>query len=182
VKHADLEQFTEFVAATQAGTVRLAELLTGDRGRAEELAREGYARAYACWPRIRRREPLGYVRRCVIAACARRRYVRRGEHPRPGVATAIRNAGLPEPAPASDAALRALARLSLRERLVVVLRCYLDLTPDQVAVELDLAPGTVAAATARALAKLGGQMQLASPAQPPPAASGQLLAAGKPLS
>ncbi len=183
MRRADLEAFTEFVAATQAGTVRLAELLTGDRDRAEALAREGYARAYARWPGIRRREPLGYVRRCMIAVCARRRYRRRAGPQRPAAARGIPGAGLPGhgPAgdPARDAALRALAGLSPRERIVVVLRCYLDLTPAQVAAELDLAPGAVAAITERALARLAGQARLAPGTPPRPSAGGPLLAAGE---
>ena len=43
----------EFVASAQARMVRVGELLTGDRGRGEDLAQHGFAQAYAAWRRIR---------------------------------------------------------------------------------------------------------------------------------
>ena len=50
--------------------------------------------------------------------------------------------------------LRALARLTRRERAVLTLRFYLDLTEVQIAKELGIAPGTVKSTVARALGKL----------------------------
>jgi hypothetical protein len=44
---------------------------------------------------------------------------------------------------ARDVVLRALARLTRRERTVLALRFYLDLTEFQIAHELGIAPGTV---------------------------------------
>jgi DNA-directed RNA polymerase specialized sigma24 family protein len=64
----DLADFADFVRNSQAKMVRLAELLTGDRGRAEDLAQDGYAKAYAAWTRIRGGDPPAYVRRCIINA------------------------------------------------------------------------------------------------------------------
>jgi hypothetical protein len=43
----DLADFADFVQSSPARMVRLAELLTGDRGRAEDLAQDGYAGAVA---------------------------------------------------------------------------------------------------------------------------------------
>jgi hypothetical protein len=54
---ADLAYFADFVRSSPAKMVRLAELLTGDRGRAEDLAQDGYAKAYAAWTRIRGGDP-----------------------------------------------------------------------------------------------------------------------------
>jgi DNA-directed RNA polymerase specialized sigma24 family protein len=53
VRQAERDEFASFVAASQARMVRLALLLTGDRSRAEDLAQDGYAKAYASWERIR---------------------------------------------------------------------------------------------------------------------------------
>ena len=50
--------------------------------------------------------------------------------------------------------LRALARLTSRERLVLVLRFYLDLSELEIAAQLKIAPGTVKSAASRALGKL----------------------------
>ena len=59
-----------------------------------------------------------------------------------------------------EVVLRALARLTLRERLVLVLRFYLDLSELEIASELKIAPGTVKSAASRALAKLRSDAEL----------------------
>jgi DNA-directed RNA polymerase specialized sigma24 family protein len=69
-RQAAVEEFTSFVLGSQARMVRLAELLTGDRGRAEDLAQEGFARTYAVWRQVRGGDPAAYVRRCIINANA----------------------------------------------------------------------------------------------------------------
>ncbi len=154
-REAEVAEFAEFVTRSQAKMVRLGELLSGDRGRAEDLAQHGFAQAYAAWRRIRDGEPEAYVRRCIINAHTdwwRRRSWR--EQP---------FALLPEQPLMPDSAeviaerelvLRALARLTARERLVLVLRFYLDLSELEIATELKIAPGTVKSAASRALAKL----------------------------
>jgi len=58
------------------------------------------------------------------------------------------------PAPADPAMARALARLSLDQRAVVVLRFHLDWSVDQVAEALQIAPGTVKSRLHRALGRL----------------------------
>jgi RNA polymerase sigma-70 factor (sigma-E family) len=152
---AEIAGFSEFVARSQAKMVRLAELLTGDRGRAEDLAQHGYVQAYAAWRRIKDGEPDAYVRRCIVNANTdwwRRRTWREQSF-----------AVLPEQPSSADAAaafanrdvaLRALARLTSRERTVIVLRFYLDLSELEIAAQLRIAPGTVKSAASRAMAKL----------------------------
>lgn len=46
------EAFVAFVGAHAARLVRTAELLCGDRGRAGDLVRTAWERAYARWHRI----------------------------------------------------------------------------------------------------------------------------------
>jgi RNA polymerase sigma factor (sigma-70 family) len=53
-----------------------------------------------------------------------------------------------------DSVARSLGRLTRRERAVVVLRYFLDLSEDATAAELGVALGTVKSTNARALAKL----------------------------
>lgn len=154
-REAEVAEFSAFVANSQAKMVRLAELLTGDRGRAEDLAQHGFAQAYAAWRRIRTGEPDAYVRRCIVNAHTdwwRRRTWREQSF-----------ALLPEQPAITDAmaafatrdvVLRALARLTMRERLVLVFRFYLDMSELEIARELKIAPGTVKSAASRALAKL----------------------------
>ena len=156
-----LADFADFVAGAQAKMVRLAELLTGDRGRAEDLAQDGFARAYAAWPRIRGGDPHAYVRRCIVNANTdwwRRRTWR--EQPRALVPDQPERTDMSAVHAARDVVLRALARLTARERAVIALRFYLDLTEYQIARELGIAPGTVKSTVARALAKLRADAEL----------------------
>lgn len=141
--------------------VRLAELLTGDRGRAEDLAQHGYVQAYAAWRRIKDGEPDAYVRRCIVNANTdwwRRRHWR--EQPFAAMphepASADATAAIAE----RDMVLRALARLTSRERMVIVLRFYLDLSEQEIAQQLRIAPGTVKSAASRAMTKLRSDVAL----------------------
>jgi RNA polymerase sigma-70 factor (sigma-E family) len=160
-READVEEFSAFVARSQARMVRIGELLTGDRGRAEDLAQHGFAQAYAAWHRIRDGDPEAYVRRCVVNANTdwwRRRTWR--EQPteqlpeRPDVTDMIAVSA------DREVVLRALSRLTMRERIVLVLRFYLDLSEQQIASELKIAPGTVKSAASRGLAKLRADAEL----------------------
>jgi RNA polymerase sigma-70 factor (sigma-E family) len=153
--------FASFVTGTQARMLRLAELLTGDRARAEDLAQDGYAKAYAAWPRIRGGDPQAYVRRCIVNANVdwwRRRTW--WEQPRPLLPDVPAQADLSARHAVRDVVLRALSRLTARERAVLALRFYLDLTEYQIARELGIAPGTVKSTVARALAKLRADAEL----------------------
>ena len=92
------------------------------------------------------------MRRCIVNAHTdwwRRRTWR--EQPRPLVPDQEERTDMPALHAARDVVLRALARLTARERAVVALRFYLDLTELQIAHELGIAPGTVKSTAARAL-------------------------------
>lgn len=161
VRQAQRDEFASFVAASQARMVRLALLLTGDRSRAEDLAQDGYAKAYASWERIRGGDPGAYVRRCIVNANTdwwRRRTWR--EQPRPLVPDQPGHGDMAGDMAARDVVLRALARLTRRERTVLALRFYLDLTEFQIAHELGIAPGTVKSTVARGLSKLRADAEL----------------------
>lgn len=155
MRQAEPDEFAAFVAGSQARLVRLAELLTGDRGRAEDLAQDGYARAYAAWGRLRSGDPEAYVRRCMVNANTdwwrRRRWREQACGLVPEAAIGRDLAG---DIVARDVVRRALARLTVRERAVLALRFYADLTEAQVAAELGIAAGTVKSTASRALAKL----------------------------
>jgi RNA polymerase sigma-70 factor (sigma-E family) len=159
----ELAEFTDFVMGQQGKMVRLAELLTGDRGRAEDLAQDGFAKAYSAWHRIRGGDPSAYVRRCIINANTdwwRRRT--RYEQPSPQLPEGLIQVDMAAASAARDLVLRALAKLTSRERAVLALRFYLDLSEIQIAQELGISPGTVKSAAARALAKLRADAELRS--------------------
>src|SRR5919112_2739613 len=63
----DAASFTDFVSAEQGALLRLAVLLTGDRGHAEDLVQTALMGCYRHWPRIvRNGTPTAYVRRALV--------------------------------------------------------------------------------------------------------------------
>jgi RNA polymerase sigma-70 factor (sigma-E family) len=156
------EGFAQFVEARERALQRTAWLLTGDWGLAEDLVQTALVRTWPRWERIRRRDdPEVYVRRVLVntwATWARRRS--RGEHATQSVPDG--------PAPgdiAAEVAVRmairsALASLTARQRAVLVLRVFDDLSEAQVAAVLGCAVGTVKSTTSQALAKLRSDARL----------------------
>jgi RNA polymerase sigma factor (sigma-70 family) len=108
----------------------------GDRAAAEDLLQLALERAYRHWGRVcRSGDPERYVRR-ILANAAKgrwRRAVRRPEWPLgPGDASPV--AGDQAHAVAEpDLLIRALAALPPRQRTVVVLRYYIDLSEVEIA-------------------------------------------------
>lgn len=157
------EQFHQFMVSRWPRLVRLAYGLTGDRWAAEDLAQIALADAYAAWWRVRRADdPDAYVRKILVNACHRRFRRKRA---------AAETAAPHEPGegcsgdPAATVAersalLAALAELPPRQRAVIVLRYWEDMTDAQVAVTLGCAESTVRSQAARALAKLRSNAEL----------------------
>jgi len=158
------QQFEEFMTSRWAGLVRLAYGLTGDRWLAEDLAQSALASAYASWWRVRRADdPDAYVRRILINASKSR--WRRGRMPEQAAGP---QAEVPDQAedPATaigerSALLKALGALPPRQRAVVVLRYWEDLSDAQAAAVLGCSASTVRSQAARALAKLRASGALA---------------------
>jgi RNA polymerase sigma-70 factor (sigma-E family) len=150
--------FEEFVAGSSAHLFTLARLLTGGhRAEAEDLLQSAYERTYRHWKRVRRRDdPERYVRQALINASVDRwrRLQRRPEQPMrfPGgePPVADRAAEIAD----RDLLLRGLATLPPRQRAVLVLRYFEDLTEAQTAAALGCSVGTVKSQASRALARL----------------------------
>ena len=155
----DRQEFDAFVEARGAALLRTAYLLTHDRGLAEDLVQTALAKAWFAWTRIETR-PEAYVRRIMVNTYSswwRRRW--NGEEA---------TADLPERSdPRHDARRgedvrvdertdlwRALERLPKRQRAVVVLRFYEDLSEVETAEIMQCSVGTVKSQASRALAKL----------------------------
>jgi len=151
------QEFDEFAAAAWPRLRRSAHLLTGDHHLAEDLAQIALVRTYAHWGRVRRADALAYARRVLVNAnidrLRRRRMLEVGDGDHGTDLGQV--AGRPdERADERDELVRLLRTLTDRERRVVVLRHYFDLSEREVAEELGIAPGTVKSTLARALAKL----------------------------
>ena len=161
VRPAEDEEFREFMASRWPGLVRLGYGLTGDRGLAEDLAQSALAKAYASWARVRRADdPDAYVRRILINANSNRFRKRRvSEHS----AEQVPETGVMDAADSFDqrsVLIAALMELPPRQRAVVVLRYWEDLSEAQVASIMGCSVGTVKSQASRALARLRTSAQL----------------------
>jgi RNA polymerase sigma-70 factor (sigma-E family) len=142
----DREGFEEFVAARRPALVRTAYLLTGSHADAEDLVQVTLVKAVPHWRRIAER-PEPYVRQVLARESVTRwRETSTDLLPEHGVL----DADLDE----REALRRALATLSPRQRAVVVLRYYDDLTEKEIASVLGISVGTVRSQTSDGLAVL----------------------------
>ncbi|WP_435741411.1 SigE family RNA polymerase sigma factor [Nocardioides sp. SYSU DS0663] len=143
--------FEEYVAARRPALLRTAYLLTGDHDDAEDLVQVALVKVVPHWRRIAD-HPEPYVRRVLARESVSRWRRRRWRE--------VSTAEVPEVSGAQDdpgdrEALRvALGRLAPRQRAVIVLRYYEDLTERQTAEALGIAVGTVKSQARDALARL----------------------------
>ncbi|HVL32400.1 MAG TPA: SigE family RNA polymerase sigma factor [Actinomycetota bacterium] len=149
------EEFREFFDAEFRPLRRLAYLLTGDWGEAEDLAQETMVRMYRAWSRIQDRErPAAYARTVLVnrhRSLLRRARVetKHAVARHPDIATPAIEMG-------EDALVvwRALHELPVRERQVLVLRFYEDMPIAEIAEVLGIPIGTVKSLTHRAVGRL----------------------------
>jgi RNA polymerase sigma-70 factor (sigma-E family) len=149
------EEFCEFMRWRWPSTVRLAYGLTGDLGHAEDVAQAAFARVYAAWGRVAQAgDPDAYLRRVVVNENRRRFRKQRVIEDLLGV---LPDRGSPDPAAESDeraTLLAALRQLGPRQRAVVVLRFWMDMSETETARALGCSVGTVKSQASRALATL----------------------------
>jgi RNA polymerase sigma-70 factor (sigma-E family) len=150
------EDLGEVFQAHQAGLVRLAAFILGDRGTGEDVVQDVFVRMH------QRGHPmdgdlLPYLRAAVVNSCRsalrRRLLIRRHaeKHSPCPPLTAEEAAMLSED---RRQVLVALATLPPRRREVLVLRFYLELSEAEIAAMLGISLGTVKSTTARGLAAL----------------------------
>ena len=148
------EGFAEFVHARGRALARTAYLLTGDHQQAEDLLQSALAKAAGRWLALRAGSPEAYVRRILytehVSVWRRRRL-------RELLSAAPPSPTLADPADAATVRVtveRALARLTRRQRTILVLRFFEDLTEAQTAEVLGIGLGTVKSQTRDSLARL----------------------------
>ena len=148
--------YDDFYVALRPRLVRTAYAVCGDLGVAEDAVQTAFAKAYRSWSRISRLEaPEAYVRRMAVNEVLNSR---RTAHVRREVV----RADLPDTARvahdddalAHDEMWRAVLSLPPRQRAVLVLRYYEDLSEQQIADVLGCRPGTVKSQASAALATL----------------------------
>ena len=147
------DEFTEFVHAVWPGLYRTAYLMLGDHQLAEDLVQTALAKTYGSWRKVKEPAAAPAYARVVLANTAAswfRRRSWRNEHPTAELREGATYAD-PSTRPAVVDALRSLAP---RQRAVVVLRYYDDLSVREVATALGISEGTVKSQTSDALARL----------------------------
>jgi RNA polymerase sigma-70 factor (sigma-E family) len=149
------DDFEEFVVARRASLLRTAYLLTGNHHDAEDLVQSALIKVVPKWKRIRN-SPEGYVRQVLARESVNRWRGRRWRE--------VTTDAVPEPMGAGDAGatdrialLEDLRRLSPRQRAVLVLRYFDDLTEADTAAALGISVGTVKSHARDALARLRNQ-------------------------
>lgn len=149
------DEFREFVAARSSALLRTAYLLAGDWGTAEDLLQTALTKTYLAWKRLGEIEAVEpYTRRVLVNTATswwRRRW--HGERPTE-VLPEQSSPDQHEEALERDVMWRHVRALPTRQRAVLVLRYYEDLSEAQTADLLNISPGTVKSQTARALATL----------------------------
>ena len=146
--------FAEYFAARSGAMRGTAYLLCGDWHRAEDLVQTAFTKLYTHWHRVARHEALDpYVRQVLIRTFiddGRRGWWRR-ERPRE---TPIDRTAASAPPDDRLDLLHALAGVPARQRAVLVLRYWEDMSVDETAAALGCSAGTVKSQAARGLATL----------------------------
>ncbi|GAA3078320.1 SigE family RNA polymerase sigma factor [Streptosporangium carneum] len=145
-------EFTDFVAVRGSALYRYGYVLTGNAEDAADLTQEALMRLGDAWSRIRKKDdPEGYVRttmaRLHISLWRRLRRER--------LVAAVPEAAYTDDHLGGDTGLwNELKTLPPKQRAVLVLRYYEDLSDQEIAELLGISRGTVRSQAARALDKL----------------------------
>jgi len=139
-------EFDSLYEAERVSLLRMATLMVGSSAVAEEVVQDAFVAVGARWSSLDR--PGAYLRTTAVNGCAQ--VLRRRETERRAL-----DARLPEPDPVMPSRLvelrDALDRLTDRQRLVVVLRYFVDIPDDEIADILGVRPSTARSLTRRAL-------------------------------
>jgi RNA polymerase sigma-70 factor (sigma-E family) len=149
--------------AEYVSLVRLANLLLGDEGAAEEVVQESFVRLDRAWHRIRdERATVPYLRSIVMnlarsrlrgAGRARSRAESVGSAPPSDEAVLLREE--------QRAVIAAIRTLSSRQREVVILRYWQNLSEAEIAETLGISCGAVKSHAHRAMAALAEKLEAA---------------------
>ena len=156
------EDFASFYAATWMRLLRTTYAITGDVQLAEDALQTGFAHAFASWARVSDADdPVAYVRRIAVNAALGQR--RRAFTRREVTAAVVPEASVPARVGHDSEIWRVVQSLPPRQRAVVVLRYYEDLSEQQIADAMGCRPGTVKSQASAALATLRGALREHAP-------------------
>jgi RNA polymerase sigma-70 factor (sigma-E family) len=149
----DEPRFEEFVAERADALLRYGYLLSGNPHDAADLTQEALVRLHQAWPRVRRKQaPESYTKMIMVRLHISTWRLRRRERPDWALHETAR---FDTPPSDSDEGLwEALATLPRKQRAVLVLRYYEDLSDTDIADVLGISRGTVRSHASLGLAKL----------------------------
>jgi len=165
---------TALYQAHAVGMIRLALIMVGDRGAAEDVVQEAFFGLYQGWGRLTDSDrALAYVRSSVLNGCRNvLRQRSRNERRERAAVSGGGPTGFGQPGSAVESAeaaaligeehrqvLDAIRALPSRQREALVLRFYLDMSEDEAARAMGVSKGTVKSATSRAVAAVGRLLQ-----------------------
>lgn len=137
---------------------RLALMLTGDRATAEDVVQDAFLGLHRQWHRLDDpRNAVSYLRTCVVNGCRsvhrsrRIAWLHHPSHDWSAEAAAIDGEDRRE-------LLAAVASLPRRQREILALRFYLDMSESEIGTTLKISRGTVSSTVSRALATLARQL------------------------
>jgi RNA polymerase sigma-70 factor (sigma-E family) len=145
----DTDAFDAFVRARLPHLLRFGRALTGDEHAAADLVQDALERTLVQWHRIASEDPEGYVRRTMVNRSVS--VWRKLRRERLTDAPPEQRYGDPE---RDDALFAALRRLPPRQRAVIALRYYEDLSEARAAQVLDCSVGTVKSQASQAIRRL----------------------------
>ncbi|WP_034086872.1 SigE family RNA polymerase sigma factor [Streptacidiphilus albus] len=155
-----------FIEGGRDRLFRSAFLLCGDRHEADDLVQSTLLKVVMAWRRLERIDNVeAYTRRTLMSVfIASRRRMWRRETPHADLPERpARVAGAPDPgSELTQAVLTALAGLPVKQRAVLVLRYWEDLTVEATAEALNMRPGTVRSHASRGIATMRSAVPLAA--------------------
>jgi RNA polymerase sigma-70 factor (sigma-E family) len=165
---AESGDFARFYAESRDDCLRTVLASTGDLDRAKDLVDEAFARAWASWRKVRKHPaPRAWIVRTAlnvgVSTWRRRRHevqLKETVYPADATSGSVVDRDI----------MAALRRLPERQRQVIALRLFLDLDTAGTAEVLGIAPGTVTAHLARAIATLREEL---APARKEPDGHGE---------
>lgn len=150
----DADGIGSLFAAERQAMLRMATLMVGSAAVAEEVVQDAFVVVGRRWSSLER--PGAYLRTTVINGCAQ--VLRRRDAEGRALAARVPDEVVELPSPLVE--LRdALDRLGERQRIVVVLRYFVDIPDHEIAEVLGVRPSTVRSLARRALKVLRKELE-----------------------
>ncbi len=153
------EEFAEFVSAALPRLLRFGLVLTGNPATAEDLVQTALARSWRAWRLHSIEDPQAFVRKVMVNSYAS--WYRLMATREALAASVAQTTVIDDEATRvddRDAVWRALLTLPPKQRTVIVLRYYEELSESEIAAVMGTTTGTVKSQAARALRRLADVM------------------------